>query len=136
VKVTDSNEDVVGFAAELEHFTADATGRVTAAVDWIFKVPGRGTLMVTQTESSDMLVSIVQDMAANGETERYIDPPIKVQTTVPGTGKVVSGLGEFEGLTGTFTEYNEFTYMNIADKTIGVNLVLEITYDKKIKDKK
>ena len=128
-KVTDNSGDVVGFAAELEHFTVDATGNLTAAVDWIFKVPGRGTLMVTQTESPAMLVSIVQDMAANGETERYIDPPIKVQTTVPGTGRVVSGVGEFEGLTGTFKEYNEFTYMNIANGTIGVNLTLEITYD-------
>ncbi|MDH3973029.1 MAG: hypothetical protein OEV42_02005 [Deltaproteobacteria bacterium] len=129
VKVTDSSGEVVGFAAELEHFTVDATGNLTAAVDWIFKVPGRGTLMVKETESHAMLVSIVEDMVANGETERYIDPPIKVQTTVPGTGKIVGGVGDFEGLTGTFKEYNEFTYMNIANGTIGVNLTLEVTYD-------
>lgn len=128
-KVTDRAGEVVGFATELEYFTVDATGNLTAAVDWIFKVPGRGTLMVKQTESPAMLVSIVQDMAANGETERYIDPPIKVQTTVPGTGKIVGGVGEFEGKTGTFKEYNEFTYMNIVDGTIGVNLTLEVVYD-------
>jgi len=81
------------------------------------------------------LFGLIDDMVANGETERFIDPPIKVPTTVPGTGKVVGGVGAFEGLSGTFTEYNEFSYLNLEEGTIGINLVLEITYDKKIKDK-
>ncbi|MDH3973432.1 MAG: hypothetical protein OEV42_04045 [Deltaproteobacteria bacterium] len=129
-KVTDSSGEVVGFASELEHFTVDATGNLTAAVEWTFKVPGRGTLLVTQTESPAMLIEIIEDMAAKGETERYFDPPLKVQTTVPGTGRVVVGLGEFEGLTGTFKEYNEFIYLNFANDTIEANLIFEVTYDK------
>ena len=128
-KITDSTGEVIGFASELEHFTVDATGNLTAAVEWVFKVPGRGTLMVAQTESPAVLVSIIEDMAANGETERSFDPPNKVATTVPGTGRVVAGVGEFEGLTGTFTEYNEFVYLNIIEGSIEANFVFEVTYD-------
>lgn len=134
-KITDSSGEVIGFATELEYFSVDAVGTLTAAVEWVFKVPGRGTLMVAQTESPAALLSIIGDMVANGETERSFDPPIKVETTVPGTGRVVAGVGEFEGLTGTFKEFNEFIYLNIADGSIEADFVFEVTYDKKIKDK-
>ncbi|MDH3975756.1 MAG: hypothetical protein OEV42_15890 [Deltaproteobacteria bacterium] len=134
-KVADSSGEVVGFTTEVEHFITDAAGNVTVDEQWMVKVPGRGAVMVTHIEDPSTLFGIIQDMVTNGETERYIEPPIKVPTTIPGTGKIVGGVGVFEGLSGTFTEYNEFSYLNLEDGTIGINLVLEITYDKKYKDK-
>jgi len=128
-KITDRNGEVIGFVAEVEEFIPQADGSIKVVEEWMIKVPGRGAMMVAHIEDASTLFGIIDDMVANGETERYIDPPIKVPTTVPGTGKVVGGVGAFEGLTGTFTEYNEFSYLNLVDGTIGINLILEITYD-------
>lgn len=128
-KVTDSNGVVIGFTAETEEFVPQPDGSMAVIEEWMIKVPGRGAMMVAHNEDASTLFGIIADMTANGETERFINPPIKVPTTIPGTGKVVGGIGDFEGLTGTFTEYNEFSYLNLVDGTIGINLILEITYD-------
>jgi hypothetical protein len=128
-KFTDSSGEVVGIASELEHITTDSTGNVTADVQWTLKIPGRGTVVVTQTENFTALIALATDIIINGEVARYLTPPLTTVTTVPNSGKIIAGLGEFEGISGSFQETNAITYLNVVDGTIGVDITLQITYD-------
>jgi hypothetical protein len=134
-KITDSYGEVIGFGSELELITTDATGKTTAKTEWTFKIPGRGTILATQTEDLTALIDLAVDMINNGEAARYLSPPLTVVTTVPGTGKIVAGLGEFKNISGTFQETNEITYLNIADGTINLTITLQIKFEDKDKDK-
>ena len=117
------------YTTELEHITTDAAGQTTGKVDWSFKLPNRGTVVVNQVEDFTAIIAEIMDMVANSEAERYLDPPLLLTTTIPGTGKITGGTGEFEGKTGTFKEINEIYYLSLATGSIGVNITLEVTYD-------
>jgi len=128
-KIRDRFEEIVGFTAEQEHISVGADGRTTSLSDWTLKVPNRGTILVTQIEDFTPFIDILMEMIANGETERYFDPPFLMETTSPGSGKIVGGVGEFEGATGTFREINWVHYASIENGTLDVDVQLEITFD-------
>ena len=128
-KLRDKFGDVIAFSSELEHITTTPDGLQTSLSDWTIKVPNRGMVIVTQIEDFTPLIAEIMDMLANGETERYFDPPFTLETTSPGTGKIVGGVGEFEGATGTFREINWLHYIDIANGTLDVDGQLEITFD-------
>lgn len=128
-KLRDRFGEVVAFSSELEDITTTPDGVQTSISNWTFKIPKRGMVVVTQIEDFTPLIAEIMDMLSKGETERYFDPPFTLQTTAPGTGKIVGGIGEFEGATGTFREINWLHYINIANGTLDVDGQLEITFD-------
>ncbi|MCP3961663.1 MAG: hypothetical protein GY719_27805 [bacterium] len=125
-KVSDENGDVIGFASEL--IDIDFVQQVTAT-DWTVVIPGRGTLFLTTAEDVAPLLAIVEDMVATGELERVFDPPLVNVNTVPGTGFIVGGTGEFEGAEGTFREIDIVFSLSLITGELVVTDILEVNFD-------
>lgn len=129
VKIRDRFNGMAGFASELEHTTTDETGIPVSEADWTFKIMGRGTLLVTQIKDITAVINLITDMVTTGELERYLDPPLNVASTLPGTGKIVGGTGEFAGARGTYEEYTEVYYVNLITGELGLNITHKMIYD-------
>lgn len=125
-KVSDENGNIVGFASEL--IDIDFVQEVTAT-DWTVVIPGRGTLFLITAENVSPLLRIVEDMVATGELERVFDPPLFFVNTVPGTGFIVGGTGEFEGAEGTFRELDILFSLSLITGELGVTDILEVNFE-------
>ncbi len=108
VKLRDANDQIVGFASELEVFPpgADFMRDIVWDTDWTLVIPGRGTLYLRQQEHSGELgPKVIAPTEASGEPWRG---QWTVTTTVgpraDGRGVIVGGAGEFQGAGGSFVE--------------------------------
>jgi hypothetical protein len=124
-KVEAPDGQVVGFGSE--QASLDFVNLVSQGT-WTLTVPGRGTLMLAQHETLAPLVEIVSEMVAAGEVERAWDPPYVLTTTVPGTGVVVGGTGEFAHAHGSFVEIDAIHYLSLATGALEVTDTLVITH--------
>jgi hypothetical protein len=109
VKIRDGNDEVVGFASELETFPEGKDvlrEDVIWDTDWTLMIPGRGSLYLRQQEHSRGLgPKIIVPVRESGVPWRG---EWKTTTTTgpraDGHGVIVGGAGEFEGVTGRFLE--------------------------------
>jgi hypothetical protein len=124
-KIYHANDQLIGFGTEQEVVNfATALSQST----YTLTLPGRGTLMLAQVEDFTPLFAELFDMIANQESIRDYDPPFSVITTMPGTGRIVGGTGEFEHARGTWTELNDVHQFNLGDRTFTIDAVLEVTF--------
>jgi hypothetical protein len=124
-KFRDDNDDVIAFGTEQEvvdFVTAEALTTYTITI------PGRGTLMLKQTEDISGLLDEVNDMIANTETIRTFDPPLEIVTTISGTGRIIGGTGEFECADGYMQETNILSEINLIDGTIDDDVVVQVAF--------
>lgn len=129
-QIRNSLGDIIGIATEMEFVEPQKNG-VFADTDWTLKIPGRGTLHLTQVENVSFIFNIASEMKKNRKTIKSFDPPFEVITTVPGTGKITGGTKEFENITGSVKETNRLHSLNLKTGEINVEFELEITYESK-----
>jgi hypothetical protein len=125
---SNNKDDVIGIATELEVIKQQENGLFSDS-EWTVKIPGRGSLFLTQVENLNYIKNIVSDLNTNGENTKSFNPPFEVITTVAGTGKIVGGTKEFKNIYGTFIEKNILHYLNTKSRKIEVDVELEITYE-------
>jgi hypothetical protein len=127
IKIRDQNDELVGFGTEQE--VIDMVG-ASALTTYTLTLPGRGTLMLEQTEDFSPLFAEIYDMLDDAELVRSYDPPLAVLTTKPGTGRIVGGTGEFAHARGSWTELDIVNQFDLVARTFDIDCVLEVTFDK------
>ncbi len=125
-KLEDAGGAIVGFASEQER--ADFVSLVGTST-WTLTVPGRGTLFLSQEETLAPLVQFISEMVAAGQPERTWDPPFVLTTTLPGTGGVVGGTGEFKNAHGTFREVDSLHFISLITGALRVTDTIIIELD-------
>jgi hypothetical protein len=98
----DDTGRVVGLGSELEVYPTEPDGLLE--VWFTMMLPGRGTLFVHETKryADPGLMEIFAKVAATGEPwEGELDVVSTAGPGPGGLGLIVSGTGEFEGVTGT-----------------------------------
>jgi hypothetical protein len=98
----DDNDVIIGFGSEQLDIDFQ---ELEAQPTYTFTVPGRGALVIAQREDIGYVIDEVNDMVANDEYVRVYDPPWVTESTIPGTGKVIGGTGEFAGAKGVAREF-------------------------------
>lgn len=122
VTLEDVNGDVVGFGSEQEildfaELESDTTYTLT--------IPGRGTLMLEQRESFEILVDTINDMIADQEYQRTFNPPIVEVLTLPGQGKVVGGTGEFAHDHGVWVEIGIIHGIDLINSSFDLEVIIQ-----------
>lgn len=133
-KVRDANNEVVGFASELEIFPAGVDmlrENVVWDTSWTLMIPGRGSLYLHEQEHSGELgAKIIIPVQESGEAWHG---DWTVTTTVgpraDGYGMIVGGFGEFEGASGKFQEIVSLTGFEPAGIMVG-RVELRLTFDR------
>jgi hypothetical protein len=118
----DVHDNVVGFGSEQE--IVDLVNNQSKTT-YTVTLPGRGTLMLSQRESFQVLIDAVNDMVADQEFVRVFNPPIVVVSTIPGTGKVVGGSGEFEGKTGVWQDINLVYEIDLINNVFDLGVIVQ-----------
>jgi len=132
-KVRDANDEVVGFASELESFPAGVDmlrENVVWNTSWTLMIPGRGSLYLHEQEQSGELGSkVIIPVQESGEAWHG---DWTVTTTVGpranGYGVIVGGFGEFEGASGKFQEIVTLTGFEPAGIMLG-QVELRLVFD-------
>jgi len=122
VTMRDINNNVVGFASE--HELVDLVNN-KAQTSYTITLPGRGTLMMTERESFEVLIDAVNDMVADGELVRTFSPPLVEVLTIPGTGKVVGGSGEFKYATGVMQEIGVIHKIDLINNEFDLGVIVQ-----------
>jgi hypothetical protein len=102
MKLRDEIGQVVGLGTELEVYPTDPDGLLE--VWFTMMLPGRGTLFVHETKryADPALMEVFAKVAATGEGwEGILDVVSTAGPGPDGLGVIVSGTGEFEGVSGT-----------------------------------
>jgi hypothetical protein len=121
----DEHDQVVGFGTEQEVLNFDeATGQTT----YTLTIPGRGTLMLSQEEEFAYLLEEVADMVATQEFVRSYDPPLVNIHTVPGSGRVIGGTGEFAQAKGLMREYSIVRQLDLTTGYHDVGIIVQVAY--------
>lgn len=125
-KFYDDADTMVGFGSEQEVLDFEnAVGETT----YTLTLPERGTLMLSHEEEFAYLFEEINDMIANQEMVRIYDPPLIKIHTVPGSGRLVGGTGEFRH---TFGVWREISIINKLDLQTGiqeVGIILQIVHN-------
>jgi hypothetical protein len=124
-KIRDQNGQLIGFGTEQEVIDFVNAGALTT---YTLTLPGRGTLVLQQTEDFGPLFAEIFDMIGDGEFVRSYDPPFEVLTTKPGTGRILGGTGEFAHAKGTWTELDIVNEFDLINRTFDIDCVLEVTF--------
>jgi len=124
-KVRDGSGAVVGVGSELEEISFAS---LVAKSNWTIVLPGRGTIFGAQQEDVAPLFAIVNDMISRGVFEQTFDPPLVIQTTVPGSGSIIGGTGEFDGAKGTMVETDTLYFLSLVTGTLTVSDSVEIIW--------
>ena len=124
-KVRDTSGTVVGVGSELEEIHP---ATLVSDSNWTVTIPGRGTIFGAQQENVAPLFAIVNDMVSRGVFEQTFDPPFEIVTTVPGSGSVIGGTGEFAGAQGTMVETDKLYFISLITGTLTVDDTVEFTW--------
>lgn len=124
-KIYDENNNLVGFGTEqevidFENALSDSTYMLT--------LPGRGTLMLKHTEDFTVYFAEIDDMVADEDYIRVFDPPLPAVTTVPQSGKIVGGSGEFAGAKGKMKEIDMLYEVNLTDQMVDVDAEIRVKF--------
>lgn len=119
----DEQEQVVGFGTEQEVLDFEqATGQTT----YTLTIPDRGTLMLRQEEEFAYLLEEVADMVASEELIRTYNPPLVNVHTVPGSGWIVGGTGEFDFAFGLMREYSIVRQLDLTTGQHDLGIILQV----------
>lgn len=129
VKVRDTSGTVVGFATELAEIFLDPITGITTQTAWTVLVPGKGSLFLAQGEDANAGFALIAAMLNDGVFERSFDPPVQLITTIPGTGKVIGGTGDFKGAEGTFFEEDNVNFISLIQGVLDIDELLVITLE-------
>lgn len=124
-KVYDQNHDLVGFGTEQE--IVDLPGEI-AYTTYTLTLPGRGTLMLKQQEDIGPLLAEVAEMGATQDLVREYNPPWVMLSTIPGTGRIVGGTGEFAHAKGVVREFGVTYGIDLTTQTFDIAVVLQVKY--------
>jgi len=119
----DDDDNVIGFGLEQEVLNLQTARGVTT---YTINLPGRGTLMVRQDEDVQFLLDEVDDMVASNELVRSYEPSLDTLNSVPGTGRVIGGTGEFAGAFGIVREFGSLHEINLATGVHDLEVHLQV----------
>lgn len=122
VTMRDLDNNVVGYASEQE--VVDLVNN-KSQTSYTVTLPDRGTLMLTERESFQVLMDAVDDMIADGEMVRTFNPPLVKVLTIPGTGKVVGGSGEFENAFGVMQEIGVVYKIDLTNNEFDLGVIVQ-----------
>lgn len=122
-KFRDDDDNVIGFGVEQEVLNLEIARGVTT---YTINLPGRGTLMVRQDEDVQFLLDEVNDMIASNELVRSYDPSWDTLNSVPGTGRVIGGTGEFAGALGIVREFGSLHELNLLTGVHDLEVDLQV----------
>jgi hypothetical protein len=133
-KVRNKDGVVVGFASEMEEVGRESNilqGRMIMYSTWTIEIPGRGTLFLYETEdASEFAKKVIIPAMTLGKT--WDEPWTFVTTSGPapdGRGIIIGGTGEFQGVTGMFTEVTHLKRFT-PDGQISLEMELQLAYKK------
>ena len=122
-KVRDVQGNVIGVAAR--HTTAPSDGATSV---WAITIPSRGTLRLSGTEERGSVDSALARMGrADGEPWTG-DLRLPLISEAEGSGQVIGGSGEFQGLRGVYSENWLLTGVGSAGELQGTLELSTITY--------
>jgi hypothetical protein len=103
-RLRDSAGNVVGVASRV----STGGGGMRPAADWMLVIPGRGALLVRQSDAVDLGGRFTADgrrrVTSPGQLPGFWPSDRQVTVTGPGGGAVVHGTREFAGLAGSLRE--------------------------------
>jgi hypothetical protein len=131
-KLRNSEDEIIGFASELEVFPFHArqnfdSQNVIWDTSWTLVIPDRGMLFLFQQEHSGELAR--ETMGRVRETGEDWNGDKSMTTTVGpaanGRGIIIGGTGEFKNIKGSFIENNRMTrFTTTGDMHIDVEIKL------------
>jgi hypothetical protein len=122
-KIRNLADQIIGFGSEQEVVDlVNAMGDTT----YTLTLPDRGTLMLKQVEDFSAPFAEIADMIASEEYIRTYDPPLVFVTTVPLTGQVVGGSGEFSDAEGYMLEIDIVHGINLIDRALDLTIVVPV----------
>jgi hypothetical protein len=124
-KIYDENNNLVGFGTEQE---VQDYGNASAVSTLMITLPARGTLMLQQVEDFSIYFSEIDDMMAEQDYHRSFDPPLEALTTVPHTGKIVGGTGEFANAKGRMKEFDFLYDINLLTQEVHVDVRIQVKF--------
>lgn len=121
----DLQGNVVGMGTEQEVLDlVNLEGQTT----YTLTLPDRGTLMFGQQEDFTEFLGEIDDMITSQEYIRTYDPPLFLVNTIPGTGQVIGGTGEFAGAQGAAIELGLIHGINLIDQTFDLGVILVVGF--------
>ena len=121
----DQQGNVVGMGTEQEVLDfVTLEGRTT----YTLTMPDRGTLMLGWREDFTEFLGEIDDMVTSQEFVRTYDPPLFMVNTIPGTGHVIGGTGEFAGAHGGAIELGLIHGINLIDQTFDLEVIVVVGF--------
>jgi hypothetical protein len=71
----------------------------------------------------------IADMVSSGDPADLVrswDPPLTIVTTVPGTGRIIGGTGEFDNARGVWRETQALHELDLIERTLVETLSFEV----------
>jgi hypothetical protein len=128
-KLKDADGQTIGLATELEYLLPDSdipAGRLRNQSVWTLYAPGRETIVFDETENQDEFATNVVKPVL--ETGVPWSGDITFTTTVPGSGSIIGGSGEFAGVTGTAIELAHIRRLDPAARVMEATTELQLRY--------
>lgn len=119
------DDEIIGFGSEQEVLDFET---LTGETTYTLTIPGRGTIVFGQEEDFAWLIDEVDQMVADGEPIRSFDPPLVELSTIPGTGRIIGGTGEFAHAFGFALEYGIVNQINLITRQHELGTVLQVAY--------
>ena len=104
-RVRNREGEIVGLASRMNGKAPDDLGMQEAVTDWMLLIPGRGALMMSRGT-----------VEAGGEREFFVD---RMGFSFVNSGPIISGTGDFEGLSGFYQEETEIEKVDANGQAFG-----------------
>jgi hypothetical protein len=104
-RVRNREGEIVGLASRMNGKAPDDLGMQEAVTDWMLLIPGRGALMMSRGT-----------VEAGGEREFFVD---RMGFSFANSGPIISGTGDFEGLSGFYQEETEIEKVDANGQAFG-----------------
>jgi hypothetical protein len=125
-KAYDEGGQLVAFGTKHEEFVPPTPISMTS---YMLTLPGRGALMLEATQDVTPFYEEIADMISSGDPAdlvRSFEPPLTIVTTVPGTGRIIGGTGEFANTRGVWREIQALHGLDLIERTLADTLTLEL----------
>lgn len=96
---------IIGVASRMNGQAPDDLGISEAVTDWVLLIPGRGALMMSRGT-----------VESGGEREFFVD---RMGFSFVNSGPIISGTGDFEGLSGFYQEETEIDKVDANGQAFG-----------------
>lgn len=122
-KMYDDGGQLVGFGTKHEELDPPSPISMTS---YMLTLPGRGTLVLEAVQDASPFYDEIVDMVSSEDLVRSWDPPLTIVTTVPGTGRVIGGTGEFANTRGVWRETQALRGLDLIERTLVDTLGFEV----------